>query len=86
MGKAASLIKPEHLARKLVEIRKSLGLSQNGMIRRMGLAEVLIREEISAFERGLRVPPVGVLLLYARAAGTSVERLIDDELALEMTE
>lgn len=79
---ARHLIKPEYLAAKLVAIRKTLGLSQNGIVRRMGLAGLLIREEISAFERGVRVPPVGVLLRYARAAGIAVEILIDDKLDL----
>ncbi len=79
---AAHLTKPKHLAAKLVAIRKALGLSQNGMVRRMGLTELVIREEISAFERGVRVPPVGVLLLYARAAELAVEVLIDDEINL----
>ncbi len=82
MGKAEHLTKPEHLAGKLVTIRKSLKLSQNGMLRQMGLSDLFIREEVSAFERGVRVPPVGVLLLYARSVGITVEMLIDDELEL----
>ena len=41
-----------------------------------------MREEISAFERGTRVPPVLFLLEIARAANVSVEVLIDDALKL----
>lgn len=72
--------KPARLAEKLLRVRTLLELSQNGMLRRMGLAEVMRREEISDFERGRRVPPLPVLLAYARAAGFPVEVLIDDKL------
>jgi transcriptional regulator with XRE-family HTH domain len=82
MGKAARLSKPKLLGRKLAEIRRQLQLSQNGMIRKLGFATELVREEISAFERGVRVPPVIALLEYARIANIAVEVLIDDELDL----
>jgi transcriptional regulator with XRE-family HTH domain len=81
MGRA-SRSKPRRLAQKLLRIRKVLGLSQNEMIRRMGLEEELLREEISDFERGKRVPPLWVLLAYARAANVYVDTLIDDEVDL----
>ena len=74
--------KPERLAVKLREVRTKLGLSQNGMIRRMGLTDRLVQAEISAYELGLREPPLTVLLAYARAANILVEWLIDDELDL----
>jgi transcriptional regulator with XRE-family HTH domain len=48
----------------------------------MGLSEFLLREEISDFERGKRVPPLEVLLQYARAAGVYVDAIVDDELDL----
>ena len=81
MGIASSL-KPARLAEKLTQIRVSLGLSQNEMISRLGLSNELIREELSAFERGLRQPPLVVLLKYARCVGISTDVLIDDELDL----
>ena len=81
MGRA-SLSKPSELAAKLVQIRVALGLSQNGLIKQMGLTDALIREEISAFERGVRVPPLHVLLRYARMAGICTELLIDDTVGL----
>ena len=81
MGRA-SRPKPARLAEKLLLIRTALELSQNGMIRRMGLADELLREEVSLFEHGVRVPPLPVLLEYARAANVYVEALIDDELDL----
>lgn len=70
------------LAEKLRHIRLAMGLSQNQMIARMGLADTLLREEVSDFERNRRIPPLEVILAYARAANVTVEALIDDELAL----
>jgi transcriptional regulator with XRE-family HTH domain len=81
MGRA-SRPKPTRLAEKLVLIRAALGLSQNGMIRQMGLTDELLREEISLFEHGVRVPPLPVLLQYARAANVYVDALIDDAVDL----
>lgn len=73
---------PKRLAEKLLQIRTSFQLSQNEMIRRMGLSGELRREEISDFERGRRVPSLLVTLHYARAYGVSADVLIDDELEL----
>ena len=70
------------LAEKLRHIRVVMGLSQNQMIGRMGLTGKILREEISDFERNKRIPPLEVILQYARAANVTVEALIDDELAL----
>jgi transcriptional regulator with XRE-family HTH domain len=70
------------LARKLLHIRKSMGLSQNQMINMMGLINEVLREEISDFERNKRIPPLEVILQYARSANVTVEALIDDELEL----
>lgn len=81
MGSAARR-KPERLAEKLLAIRAGLGLSQNGMIRRIGLNDDLSQAEVSMFERGIRVPPLPVILEYARAANVYVEVLIDDALDL----
>jgi transcriptional regulator with XRE-family HTH domain len=66
----------------LLKIRTKLGLSQNEMIRRMGLSDRLVQAEISAYEHGLREPPLHVLLQYTRAANVLVEWLIDDEIDL----
>jgi transcriptional regulator with XRE-family HTH domain len=75
----SSRLKPKRLAEKLRQMRLALGLSQNEMINQLGFAEELIREELSAFERGIRQPPLGVLLEYARVAGVYVDVLIDDD-------
>lgn len=81
MGSAARR-KPARLAEKLLAIRTGLGLSQNGMIRRIGFDDDLSQAEVSMFERGVRVPPLPVILEYARAANVYVEVLIDDTLNL----
>lgn len=81
MGRA-SRPKPTRLAGKLREIRLSLGLSQNEMLRRFGLDEELFQGSISGYELGTREPPLPVLLQYARAANLYVEALIDDEIDL----
>jgi transcriptional regulator with XRE-family HTH domain len=81
MGRA-SREKPERLAEKLFRIRTALGLSQNGMLVRMGIHEKSYRNYISDFELGVREPTLLVLLKYARAAGVYVDVLIDDELDL----
>jgi transcriptional regulator with XRE-family HTH domain len=81
MGKS-SRPKPARLSEKLLRIRTSLGLSQNEIIARMGLNDSLMREEVSLFERGLREPPLQVLLEYSRAANVYLEVLADDELDL----
>lgn len=74
--------KPEKLAGKLLEIRLKLGLSQNGMIRRLGLAGEIEQDYVSKFERGVLVPPLHVLLAYAEAANVWVEALIKDSVDL----
>jgi transcriptional regulator with XRE-family HTH domain len=74
--------KPKRLAEKLLAIRNGLGLSQNGLIRRMGLVDDLTQAEISMFERGIRVPPLTVLLQYARAANVYLDALVADEFDL----
>ena len=81
MGRA-SRFKPRHLAKKLLRIRKSLGLSQNELVQRMGFENELLREEISDFERAKRVPSLPVLLAYGRVANVYVDALIDDEVDL----
>ena len=78
----ASRSKPKRLADKLFQIRQALRLSQNGLISRLGLTDKLSQYNISVFERGVREPPLEVLLLYARAVGVWVDVLIDDELDL----
>ena len=58
------------------------GLSQDGMLERLGLTDEFFRSRISAYELGNREPPLPVLLKYARLVGISTDVLIDDELDL----
>lgn len=73
---------PARLAEKLLKIRLALGLSQNELIRHLGLEETLYQSHVSGYELGTREPHLHVLLEYARAAGVWVDVLIDDELNL----
>jgi transcriptional regulator with XRE-family HTH domain len=75
-------LKSARLPEKLVQIRLTLGLSQNEMLRRLELHEKLSRTTISAYELGTGEPPLPILLRYARLAGISTDVLIDDELDL----
>lgn len=81
MGKGTRQ-RPKRLPEKLLEIRQKLGLSQNEMVRRMGLEEEIERDYVSKFERGTLEPSLWVLLQYARAANVAVEALIDNGLDL----
>jgi transcriptional regulator with XRE-family HTH domain len=72
--------KPARLAEKLLQIREALGLSQNELIRRLGVE--LAQNRISDYELGKGEPSLPLLLSYARLAGVCLERLVDDELDL----
>lgn len=74
---------PVRLAEKLLIIRQRLNLSQDGIIRRLGLENEIARDYVSKFERGILEPTLNVLLAYARAISTTghgefLETLIDD--------
>lgn len=73
---------PRRLAKKLLQIRSALGLSQNEMRRYLGLGEKYLQGSISGYELGTRIPPLVVLLAYAEVAGVYVDVLIDDRLDL----
>jgi|SRR5947209_3226982 len=73
---------PERLPEKLREIRRRLGLSQNGMIRHIGLEGELTREEVSSFELGRRQPNLMTLWAYANAVNLYVDALILDSVDL----
>ncbi|MEJ7847152.1 MAG: helix-turn-helix transcriptional regulator [Pyrinomonadaceae bacterium] len=71
---------PVRLPEKLLAIRKRFGLSQNEILIKLNAGPEINRGKISEYERGKRVPPLYIILAYARAAGTSMEVLVDDEL------
>jgi transcriptional regulator with XRE-family HTH domain len=74
--------KPQRLAEKLLKVRQAFADSQNSLIRRLGLTEVLTQSDISAFERGTREPPLSVLLKYSEATQVWVNAFIDDKVDL----
>ena len=75
--------RPVRLAGKLRQVRAALGLTQQQMFERLGNAGTsLYRGHVGEYETGRRVPPLPVLLQYARAAGVYVDVLIDDDLEL----
>lgn len=74
--------RPTRLPEKLLEIRQKLGLSQNEMVRQLGLTDEIERDYISKFERGTLEPTLWILLQYARAANVYVDVLIDNDLNL----
>lgn len=74
--------KSAHLGRKLRSVRLSLGLSQNGILRRLCLDDELTQAEWSAYERGVRIPSLPVLLMIADLAGVWMDVLVNDDLDL----
>jgi transcriptional regulator with XRE-family HTH domain len=75
--------RPTHLASKLLQIRLSLGLTQQQMFERLNYQQSpLLPPRISDFELGKREPPLQLLLAYARTVGISLETLADDEIVL----
>ncbi len=81
MGKA-SRRKPARLAEKLLQIRIELELSQNQLIKRLGLEDELEQQYISKFEHGVIEPPLHVLCAYADLANVSLDGLARDRLDL----
>ncbi len=75
--------RPARLAMKLLEIRKKLGLTQAEMFDRLGdTGTRLYVGHIDDYEKDRRVPTLQVVLAYARAAGISMEVIVDDALDL----
>lgn len=75
--------RPVRLAAKLREIRTKLGLTQAVMFERLGdTGTRLYVGHIDDYEKDRRVPTLQVVLCYARAAGVSMEMIVDDALDL----
>ena len=71
--------RPKQLAAKLLQIRRSLGLSQSKLAK---LVDVRAYTDISKYELDKNEPPLFVLLAYSRAAGIPLETIVDDDLTL----
>ena len=74
--------RPKRLAKKLLQIRNALGLSQGEMLRTLGVEDQIDYTTISKYELDKNEPPLDILLQYARVAGVHMEDLVDDELEL----
>lgn len=75
--------RPTRLAFKLLQIRLSLGLTQQQMLERLDYHQSpVLLQHISAFELDKRDPPLPLVLAYARAAGVPLETLADDSMDL----
>jgi transcriptional regulator with XRE-family HTH domain len=81
MGRAARL-RSARLAEKLRHIRDAFGLSQNELIKQLGLEDVLYQSNISGYESGEREPPLPILLKYAQLAGVCLDALANDDVEL----
>ena len=75
-------LRQERLAEKLLQIRLALGISQTEMLKRLGVEDLIVYNQISRYETGTREPPLKILLAYSRVAGVHLEVLIDDEMDL----
>ena len=74
--------RPKQLAKKLLQIRRSLGVSQGELVRQLGVQALIHYSNISKYELDKNEPPLAIVLAYARLVGIPVEQLIDDELEL----
>jgi transcriptional regulator with XRE-family HTH domain len=79
---ARSRPRPKHLAKKLLQIRRSLGVSQGELVRQLGVQALIDHTTISKYELDKNEPPLAILLAYARLAEIPVEQIINDELQL----
>jgi transcriptional regulator with XRE-family HTH domain len=75
-------LRQKRLPEKLRAIRDALGLSQTGMLKRLGAEDLIEYNRISEFESGKSEPPLLIILQYARVANVWTDVLIDDELDL----
>jgi transcriptional regulator with XRE-family HTH domain len=81
MGRAKRL-RVEKLAQKLKQIRESLGLSQNELIKELGFENEIYQGNVSEYESGRREPPLPILLSYAQLAGICLDVIVNDNITL----
>ena len=71
--------RPKHLAKKLLQIRRSLGMSQGEMVRRLGVQDLIDHTTISKYELDKNEPPLAILRSL-RCGGRQGSPLRSDEL------
>lgn len=74
--------RPKHLAKKLLQIRRSLRMSQGQMVKQLGVQDLIHYTNISKYELDKNEPPLAIVLAYARLVRITVEQIIDDEIEL----
>jgi len=72
-------VRPKRLAEKLRYIRASLDLTQEELLRELGIEGLATQSKISEFESGKRDPSLLILLQYSLLAGVHMEDLVDDK-------
>jgi transcriptional regulator with XRE-family HTH domain len=72
----------KRLAKKLLQIRASLGLSQIELVKHLGVEGQIDYTTISKYELDKNEPPLLILLAYARLANVCLDYLVDDEIEL----
>ena len=77
--------RPKHLAKKLLQIRLSLDLSQPQLLKQLGVQDQITYNNISKYELDKNEPPLTIILAYARLADVPVEQIIDDKLNLVLS-
>jgi transcriptional regulator with XRE-family HTH domain len=83
MGNGRRQERPEKLPEKLKMIRAKLGLSQAGMSAALEKRGIKMRpSSVGLYELGQRVPGLLTIVAYAKIAGISTDKLLDDELEL----
>ena len=81
MGRRGRYI-PKRLPEKLIQVRKSLGLTQQEMLELLELPDEILQTSISQYEHGKIEPPIFVLLRYDEAVNVWLEVLLRDNLDL----
>jgi transcriptional regulator with XRE-family HTH domain len=73
---------PKRLGFKLRQIRISMGLTQEEMLRLLDLPPVITQSTLSAYERNAKLPPYFVLARYGDVANVWIDVLVRDSLDL----
>lgn len=82
---SAGRVKPEKLGEKLHSIRQNFGDSFSEMAKRLSDDKIVVlRTDVSRFEKGVREPSLIVLLRYARLVNVILDVLVDDEIKLDL--